>query len=212
MSWRLVDWFMQLLLVAAIVLMLFGIVYPVNALTHGWVEAHVPLRAAPSAEYVASSPVEALRTCGMRQAVDDQWWAVCELPQGQYARAWSRLAFGVKALLYAAIILVIRRVVRQVRDRHSFGGGAADTLRWLALVLLIGLPLPVIIREHAYTVMAHSLGLASYYGYSDHSLLIDDAKGWFDILLWLGSASLALALAEAFRQGERIRKDVEGLV
>jgi len=112
------------------------------------------------------------------------------------------LPLGVGSIAASAVALILLRLVKRTRRGDPFTAGSVTALRAIGVILVAaGVVVPLLT------------------GFADHELvgraLADDqafgATFQFSFV-WFGVAMLLFALAEAFRTGERLTRDVEGLV
>ena len=119
-----------------------------------------------------------------------------------WLRTWTRLGLAAWLQVLAAALVLIGRLIERIRSGRAFTD-TSRTLRRLALVIGLGVPVAIGLDTYGGGLIAGRAGLGPYYG---HHLT------WVSIGAWFGAVMITLALAEAFRHGERMRHDLDGLV
>ncbi len=121
---------------------------------------------------------------------------------GSGDRLLALLPAGVGGLAAAAVALILLRLVNRTRRGDPFAAGSVRALRTSGVIVVAaGIVVPVLagIADH------RLVGLALAPGQS--------VGGEVQLsFVWFGVSMLFFALAEAFRTGERLTHDVEGLV
>jgi hypothetical protein len=192
---------------------LAAVAYPWNALTEHPVAMDVPLRTMPPPEVVAKVGEPSREACEVRETLHSAYLGAFSAPTRGVARCyvvddwrlrlWTRLGFATGLLILAGALALVVRVLQRIQTGNAFDGGNARTLRMLALLVAVGVPTASALDGYGSRAIAAHAGLSDYYG---------EAGSWVDLGAWLGALLLTLALAEAFRQGERLHRDVAGLV
>ena len=145
------------------------------------------------AERIADLPASAVATddigvvVRVRHATDEQ-------------QRWAAARDLVPCVLIAAILWLLRGLLRSVRDGDPFTDANVRRLRSLALVVLIGAPVAQFVSSIFASELADSAGL---HGQGAQLALPGPA--------FLGGLAL-FVLAEVFAAGVRMRADLEGTV
>ena len=205
--------FVVFLWMAVAGLAIAAVAYPWNALTKHPVAMDVPLRAMPPPAVVAKVSESRWEPCEVREVFDSTYTgafssrprglARCYVLDDWRLRLSTRLGFAVELLVLAGALTLIGRMLQRIRSGNAFDGGNARTLRTLVLLTAVGIPTTSLLDGYGSRFIAAHAGLSDYYG---------TVLSWADLGAWLGAVVLILALAEAFRQGERMRQEVDGLV
>ena len=182
-----------------------GPVYAVNGATQAQaaVEVAVELRgdAGPLAGAQATLPDGARLL-----PVDGGVWA--ELSAWDSTVVEQLLARGDAAVLGIAVGLgawLLLPVLESVAAGRPFGSGNSRRLAWLAVVVAVAGSIGPLLPQFGALAVLDRLGLVG----PDSPFVMGVTFSFVPIMV---AASLLLVLAEAFRQGERIDSDVEGLV
>ena len=182
-----------------------GPVYAVNGATQAQaaVEVAVELRgdAGPLAGAQAALPDGARLL-----PVDGGVWA--ELSAWDSTVVEQLLARGDAAVLGIAVGLgawLLLPVLESVAAGRPFGSGNSRRLAWLAVVVAVAGSIGPLLPQFGALAVLDRLGLVG----PDSPFVMGVTFSFVPVVV---AASLLLVLAEAFRQGERIDSDVEGLV
>jgi hypothetical protein len=201
-----------LLLVLGAVGLVGGVAYWVNGLTQAGADVTVPVHLLPGASSqveaadpdrvavpVAGLPAGARVTADTGELGVTAWGST--IPEYALARA-DTLLLGL-AVAFAAYLLV--PLLRSVQEGHPFADGNARRVAGLAVALLAAGWLGPFLTGLGSLLVLRRIGLDR----ADSGL--EPATTSNLGLLLLGAALLAV-LAEAFRRGEQISDDVDGLV
>jgi hypothetical protein len=118
------------------------------------------------------------------------------------------LARGDAAVLGLAVGLgawLLTPVLESVAAGRPFGAGNSRRLAWLAVVVAVAGGIGPLLPQFGALAVLDRLGQVG----PDSPFVMGVTFAFLSVLV---AASLLLVLAEAFRQGERIDSDVEGLV
>ncbi|TXR52592.1 hypothetical protein [Quadrisphaera setariae] len=127
--------------------------------------------------------------------------------QGSTVAEWALVRGGVLLWWGAAGVaaLLLRRVVTRVGEGRSFSGGNARCIAGSAVCVLVASQVAPVLPRWAAALVLERLGMAGAGASLSPSWQVLDVSS----LLLVG---LLLALAEAFRQGEKLVRDAEGPV
>lgn len=197
-----------LILIAGVIGLVAGVAYTVNGMTQAsaWVTVPVTLKPGVGASVDAADPDQVpVRVGGLPDAAEvfadsndlslSAWGST--VPEQLLARSDSLLlGLGV-----AAAAFLLAPVLRSVADGRPFdAGNAARTAGLAAVILVVGWLGPVLTGLGSLLVIGR-LGLEAQLTWSM-------TFGLVPLLL----TALLFVLAEAFRRGEQISRDVDGLV
>lgn len=207
--------------VAGLAALVVAPVYWVNGMTQAGAGIRVPVVVTSSADALGSSggrptdvavnlplgtafvstgevPPPQLSAANQDLELSSQGSTVAEwaLVRGDVLLWWG--AAGVAALL-------LRRVVTRVGEGRPFSGGNARCIAGSAVCVMVASQVAPVLPGWAAALVLERLGMAGAGASLSPSWQVLDVSG----LLLVG---LLLALAEAFRQGEKLALDAEGLV
>jgi hypothetical protein len=132
------------------------------------------------------------------------------VPTGSRVRLWypdlrQRLAFGATpffgGLLTVAVLFLLLRITQTLREGDPFVPGNARRLYLIAALVGIGGQATALLTTWGKLGVMNHPDVAPY-------VLVDASTTFLPLLAGLGIA----VAAEVFRQGTRLRADVEGLV
>ncbi len=201
-----------LLLVLGVVGLVGGVAYWVNGLTHVHAAVTVPVRllAAPGSPVPDADPERVLvPVAGLPPAayvsadsgnLDLTAWD-STMPEQALARA-DTLLLGL-ATAFAAYLLI--PLLRSVQEGHPFDDGNARRIAGLTVALLVAGWLGPFLTRVGSVLVIDRLGFGGVGGRLDPGTTPELGP----LLL---AAVLLAVLAEAFRRGEQISADVDGLV
>jgi len=189
-----------------------GVAYAINGATQGQTQVTVPVRVDSTADTEFSWGMDQVRL-DVGGLPEGSWVFALgndlELSSTWGSSRWEHvLARGDALVLGLAIgsgALLVRQVVGSVADGRPFDRRNARCLVWLAVIVAVagwvGPWLPSVAAE---MVLAR-MGVGAAQGVLPRW---SGDPGWWPALVSL----VLLVLAQAFRQGERLTRDVEGLV
>lgn len=207
--------------VAGLVAIVAAPVYWVNGVTQAGAALRVPVVVVRSADAVDGSAVRPADVA-VDLPVGTSVVSTSEVPPpqlsatntdlellaaGSTSAEWA-LARGGDLLWWGAAgvgALLLRRVVTRVGEGRPFARGTARCIAGSAVCVLVASQLAPVLPAWAAALVLERLGMAGAGGALSPSWQVLDVGS----LLVVG---LLLALAEAFRQGERLARDAEGLV
>ncbi|MCI2237780.1 DUF2975 domain-containing protein [Paenibacillus sp. TRM 82003] len=117
----------------------------------------------------------------------------------------SRGHFALAGIGLGAAALLLRPVLTSIAAARPFGAGNARRLAQLALLTVLIAHLAPLLPALAADQVLERLGLDG----ADSPLSV---AAWLHLGAWDLIAVVVLVLAEAFRQGERLHRDLDGLV
>ncbi|MFQ1000439.1 hypothetical protein [Modestobacter sp. SSW1-42] len=195
----------QLLGLAGIVAAVAGPVHAVNGATHAGAAVEVPVELDGGVGPLAGAPValpDGARLLPLPEG------ARAALSAGDSTVAEQLLARGDVAVLGLAVGLgawLLRPVLASIAAGRPFGVGSSRRLAWLAVVVAVAGSLGPLLPQVGALAVLDRLDLVG-----PGSPFVMGVT--FSFLPVLVGGGLLLVLAEAFRQGERIDSDVQGLV
>lgn len=195
------------LLIIAAIFAVTAVVLPVQQLLQGnsasatldvsrdaSLEALNRIQGVPAGSVVTPTNSDGLTVVVTAEGTDQQ-----EVPLG--LRVLTDLGTSVWALAVAAIAVLLALVVGSISSGHPFHLKNAKRITWIAIAILVG----SLGADSLNFLQAHLL-----YDYLDLQppLQVVPYYSWTPVLL----AALMFVLAFAFRRGQEIQDDVEGLV
>ena len=189
-----------------------GIGYSINGLTHAHADVAVPvaLHAGPGSPVPAFDADQALVAVeglppGSRVTADAEELTLRAWDSTLLEQLLGRADSLVLGLGVAAGAYLLVPLLRSVQRGQPFAPGNAARVRGLAVVVLVvGICGPLLARLGSGVVLSR-LGLTG----PDAVLSPAGVPSVLDVLL---TAALLAVLAEAFRRGEQLAEDVDGLV
>lgn len=181
----------------------FGFAIPAVAVAdplYNWA-AGEPLEREVRVQTDLSEPVDPLPGDGVEIIWDERAW-ITLADAGVGDRLLAALPHAVLGLAIGASLLILARLLGRIAVGTPFIAASVLELRLLAL-----------------TVLAAGLLVPPLSSFVEHHLVRDALAGVGSVPLsatvhfaWVGVAVLTFALAQAFEQGARTERDVEGLV
>jgi hypothetical protein len=195
----------QLIGLVGLVAAVAGPVYAVNGATQAQAAVEVPVELRGDSGLLAGA--QAGLPAGVRLLpLDDGVWT--QLSAWDSTVVEQLLARGDAAVLGLAVGLgawLLRPVLDSIAAGRPFGAGNSRRLAWLAMVVAVAGSIGPLLPQFGALAVLERLDLVG-----PDSPFVMGVTFWF--LPVVVGGLLLLVLAEAFRQGERIDSDVEGLV
>ena len=179
-----------------------GPVYAINGATQAGAAVEVPveLRGTQSLTQVTAGLPDGSRLLpgdGVRTMLESWDSTVAEQLLSRGDAALLGLAVGLGAWLLAPVL-------ESIAGGRPFGGGNARRLAWLAVVVAVAGSVGPLLPQFGAIAVLDRLGLVG----PASPFTVGTTFSFLPLVV----GGLLLVLAEAFRQGERIDADVEGLV
>jgi hypothetical protein len=199
-----------------------GVAYAINGATHARADVVVDVQARPGA--VLEAPGTTPATAKETVLVEANPWLRLDLPGVPRSswieagdtlrlRSWdstvgenllSRGGFAVSGLCIGAGAILLRRLLISIADGHPFRSGNAARLAGMGGLLVLASLANDILPVLGSNLVLDRLGLSG-----PSSPIFAEVVPSLDALL---AVPILLALAEAFRRGTELARDLEGLV
>lgn len=185
------EWIARLVSIPALIA---GVAVPINQLTQRGGTVEVLVDEAVRAHVVAPGAALSATSAVVQLSVNELPWWLRLLSEGQFALTWIAIGFGA---------LMLSRVMGRIMRGDPFDQPNARRIALIAVCVLVGAIGGPLLEGVAATATLDRLGLTS-------DLAI--RAGISMPLTPLAIAGLVLVVAETFRRGSQLTKDVEGLV